>query len=95
MNSVGQLKVKLYYSKLFCLNWPSLKNNENYIYTKKTDTKDCAYYYCTEYSKCTGSLIIDLTGKESLITCTLKFCTGNLHNIDIDHIKKKRSRFYL
>ena len=77
---VEQLKVKLYYSNLFCLNWPSLKDNENYIYTKKTDTKDCAYYYCTEYSKCTGLLIIDLTCKESLNPFTLKFCTGNLQH---------------
>ena len=32
------------------LNYPTIKNADNYIYTKKGDNKNSLYYYWTSYS---------------------------------------------
>ena len=80
MNFVEQLTTKLYYSKLHCLTRPSLKDDENYIYNKKTDSNDIAYYMYYYYSKCQGSILIKLCKKENLNASLIKFFNVNPKN---------------
>ena len=96
LHFIHQLKLKIYYPKLHSFPYPTIKNADNYVYTKKGDNKNSLYYYCTSYSaNCPASLIIELNkSKGDLKSSFLKIFQSGIHNILIDHHIKKKIDLY-
>ena len=92
---INQFRIRISYQKLTICKWPTLKDEQNYTYSKKQNNENMIYYYCTEHDKlkCKGSLIVkmerDQNNIDKLELATIKIIKGNNH-VEAVHDKKNK-----
>ena len=75
LSLIDRLRLKFMHLKLDCLSYPTIKDDENYIFTKKTTTNSQIYFYCREYPKCHAFLKVGINGNS--VKVTIKFYFEN------------------